>query len=179
MSLASIAIPSLLKLPNQTWRTEFKVILPEFVSLTPIQGWLTVQHQGTYLRVSTEAKTIITLPCDRCLQQFNHRLTCGVEELIWLESEDIEDDGFGNRHELDLLERLPAQGEFDSQDWLYQQLCLSLRHPQICQVDCRGLVGASSGKPEALENKTAEQADSQPLDHRWASLVALKEKLEG
>lgn len=172
MVLAALAIPSLAKLPNQTWQHEFKLILPEFVSLTPIQGWMSVQHQGSFLRVATKAKTIINLTCDRCLQQYNQRILCQVEELIWLESDDLDAGNEMVSQELDLLERLPAQGHFDPQDWLYQQLCLSLPHPQICQVDCPGLEAPMS----EVEVETAPLPEL--VDHRWASLAALKQQLE-
>ncbi|MDS3860539.1 YceD family protein [Thermosynechococcaceae cyanobacterium BACA0444] len=174
MALAPLSIPGLTKLPQQTWRQDFKFILDEFVSLTPIQGWITVQHQGSYLRVATEAKTIINLTCDRCLQQYNQRILCQVEELIWLELDDLDAGIETGSQELDLLERLPAQGEFDPQDWLYQQLCLSLPHPQICQVDCRGLdveLSPTHGQSDSTEL-------SERVDHRWASLAALKQQLE-
>lgn len=172
MVLTPLSIPGLTKLPQKTWRQEFKLILDDFVSLTPIQGWMLVQHQGSYLRVATEAKTIINVTCDRCLQQYNHRLFCQVEELIWLDADDLESGLEASSQELDLLERLPAQGEFDSHDWLYQQLCLSLPHPQICQVDCPGLEVAISPlvpEPSPLPDL---------VDHRWASLAALKQQLE-
>jgi uncharacterized protein len=179
MILAPITIPSLTKLPDKTWRQEFKLILADFVTLTPIQGWLTVQHQGTYLRVATEAKTIMTLTCDRCLQQYNHRLICQVEELIWLETDDLKDDLILSTQELDLLERLPAQGEFDPQDWLYQNLCLALPHPQICQADCRGL-GVEQIDQQENERESPECLElTTGVDHRWANLATLKEKLEG
>lgn len=171
MVLTPLSIPGLTKLPQKTWQQNFKLILDDFVSLTPIQGWILVQHQGSYLRVTTEAKTIINLTCDRCLQQYNHRLQCQVEELIWLEADELEFGADTGSQELDLLERLPAQGEFDPQDWLYQQLCLSLPHPQLCQVDCQGLdvviPTSSELNPESILG-----------DHRWASLAALKQKLD-
>ncbi len=179
MALAAILIPSLTKFPNQTWRADFKLILDEFVSLTPIQGWLTVQHQGTYLRVATEAQTIITLTCDRCLQQYNHRLSCQVEELIWLDAADLDEESLSRSQELELLERLPAQGEFDPQDWLYQQLCLSLPHPQICQGDCPGLDISDQVVEMTLEQSSESAQSKELVDFRWASLAALKQKLEG
>ena len=49
-----------------------------------MKGTLKVIHQGDYLQVKIKADTIITLTCDRCLQQYNHRLLINTEELIWL-----------------------------------------------------------------------------------------------
>ena len=58
--------------------------LSELQSLTPVRGSLSVVHRGNVLELAGEASTIVTLCCDRCLQQFNHSLSFSSHELLWL-----------------------------------------------------------------------------------------------
>jgi uncharacterized protein len=81
-----IYIPQLIKAPEQTTCVEVKECLPGLETLTPVQGKLQLTHAGSYLSVSAQVETIITLTCDRCLQQYNHRLVTQASELIWLET---------------------------------------------------------------------------------------------
>jgi uncharacterized protein len=158
-----IYIPQLLKRPQQTETLEIRDSLPELPTLTPVQGRMSVAHQGQYLQVTAQVETIITLACDRCLQQYNHRLTCDCSEMIWLEDapQKVEQPGAEIEVPLEnLVETLPPKGYFDPQDWLYQQLCLALPQRQLCDAKCPGLV---------LEIEKNSEVDS-----RWAALEALK-----
>jgi uncharacterized protein len=113
--MEAIHIPWLLKLPEQTEVIQVNEFLADLETLTPVRGRLQVTHQGNYLEVSVQAETIITLTCDRCLQQYNHRLTLDASELVWLdESADQPDDGPLERETPleDLVETLPPQGIF-------------------------------------------------------------------
>jgi uncharacterized protein len=164
-----IHIPQLLTLPNCTDEISISDVLPGLTTLTPIQGQLQVRHEGSYLRVTVQSETIVTLTCDRCLQQYNHRLVCNLSELIWLQepanelvSEEVEV-AFD-----ELLETLSPVGYFDPQDWLYQQLCLALPQRQLCDLDCLGLMAT-------VPHKTGDQ--HQTTDRRWAALEALKQQM--
>ena len=58
--------------------------LSELDSLTPVRGHLHAVHRGNVLELDGEANTIVTLCCDRCLQQFNHPLSFQTREVLWL-----------------------------------------------------------------------------------------------
>jgi uncharacterized protein len=164
-----ISIPQLAKVIDQTEVIAVKGFIPDLETLTPLQGEITVSHRGNYLQAATQVETIVTLTCDRCLQQFNHRLICQVSELICLqESAQAEPSKPGLEVEVpleQLVESLPRSGYFDPQDWLYQQLCLALPQRQLCDPDCPGIAQAD------LEGSAA------PVDLRWANLQALKNSL--
>jgi uncharacterized protein len=166
-----IHIPQLLTLPNSRDEIEIQDFLPGLATLTPVQGKLQVSHEGTFLRVTVQAEAIVTLTCDRCLQQFNHRLVSKLSEMIWLEEPATEP--IADEVEVpfdDLLETLSPVGYFDPQDWLYQQLCLALPQRQLCDLNCPGLIAEI---PEV-----AEPASVRPkADRRWAALEALKQSL--
>ncbi|RMF25266.1 MAG: DUF177 domain-containing protein, partial [Cyanobacteria bacterium J083] len=138
-----------------------------FASLTPVKGWMIVRHGGNYLEITTQAETITTLTCDRCLQNYNHRLVIDTSEIIWLEEPDCSEAELAGEKEVslaDLSEKLAPNSYFEPEKWLYEQLCLATPLRCLCAEDCPG-------------NQTLKQADNQPkIDNRWASLAALKQQ---
>ncbi|MBC6423409.1 MAG: DUF177 domain-containing protein [Hormoscilla sp. SP12CHS1] len=162
-----IYIPNLVKALDRTLSVEVRDRLPGLESLTAVTGRMLVRHQRNYLEVSATAETIITLTCDRCLQQYNHCLKVDTSELIWLdEAADKQDaDGPVDREVglEDLVEVLHPRDYFYPNEWLYEHLCLSMPHRQLCDRQCPGIQPG----PDARE--------SQPLlDRRWARLAGLK-----
>lgn len=163
-----IYIPQLKKAPNQSEVVQFKEFLPGLETLTPVQGHLSVTHQGSYLEISTQAETIITLTCHRCLQQYNHRLGSEASELIWFDETSDEADIGPLEREValeDLVETLPPQGYLDPGSWLYEQLCLAIPQQQLCDQQCPGIL------------LQGEQLAPMTTDRRWAALEALKKNL--
>ncbi|WP_299490467.1 YceD family protein [Acaryochloris sp. IP29b_bin.137] len=163
-----VYIPDVENAPQQTIVLDVEEFFSELDSLTAVQGQITLVHQGNYLQVNSQAKTIVTLNCDRCLQQYNHRLTVDASEMIWL-SADVPADEPGLEIEVTLddpVETLSPRGYFSPEDWLYQQLSLQLPHRQLCDQACEGLL------------KEAEKIE-QPVDRRWAALESLKEQMQG
>lgn len=163
--MESIYIPHLLKAPGQQRVLPFETQFTDLPTLMPVRGQVAVKHCHTYLEVKGSAETIVTLTCDRCLQQYNHRLSVEATEMIWLqdtvEPEPLEQEVASE----DLVETLPPSGHFEPQTWIYEQLCLALPQRQLCDPSCEGI--APSSEPAAA-----------PLgDHRWAALAALKPNL--
>jgi uncharacterized protein len=167
--MEAIYIPGLLKLREHTDVIEVNESLADLETLTPVRGRLQVIHKGNYLEVSAQAETIITLTCNRCLKQYNHRLTVDTSELVWLdESADQPDDGPLERETPleDLVETLSPQGYFQPDTWLYEQLCLAIPPRQLCDQQCPGI-------------PINEKGSASPTDHRWDALEALKRQLPG
>ncbi|MDF0553853.1 YceD family protein [Kamptonema sp. UHCC 0994] len=166
----AIYIPHLLKKTEQKEEIQFEELLPDLETLTPVRGYLRVTHQGTYLDVRAKAETIVTLTCDRCLKQYNHRLAVNTSEMIWLDEAANPIESKSGEIEVDLedlVETLSPNGYFEAGDWLYQQICLEMPLRKLCDSKCRGIQLTDSEK-------------SQPLsDARWASLEALKKQLPG
>jgi uncharacterized protein len=167
-------IPQLANRQDRTLEIIVDTLIPEFETLTPVRGKVTVKHGGTFLDLSALAETIITLKCDRCLQQYNHRLVLDATEIIWLEEIDEEPDrkGMEIRTDLDeLVDCLPPDGHFDPNIWLYEQLCLSLPLRQLCDRDCAGIIPSPAPDPEPSETQ-------QLLDSRWGILETLKNQID-
>lgn len=167
----AIYIPQLAKALEQSEKIQVKDYLPGLETLTPVQGYVKVTHRGNYLEVSGKAETIMTLTCDRCLQQYNHRLALKTSELIWLQEpeEDPDEDLLEREVPLeDLVESISPQGYFHPGEWLYEQLCLEIPPRKLCDEQCQGIQLGDS-LPQPVEDTTR--------DRRWASLEAFKNQL--
>ena len=164
-----IYIPHLLKAPKRTAQIIVDDSITGLDTLVPVKGVISVRHGGNFLEVASQAETITTLVCDRCLQHYNHRLAIDTNELIWLESELENAADIPNEREVsleDLSETLPPNGHYDPEAWLFEQLSLALPLRKVCGDDCPG----ASQKATSDENY---------IDNRWSSLAALKEQLNG
>ena len=164
--MEAIYIPQLLKAPQKTEEIQFQELISGLETLTPVRGRLVITHCGSYIEVSTVAETIVTLVCDRCLQQYNHRLSIDTSELIWLDENAENFDKVPVEREVsleDLSESLPPNGYFYPEVWLYEQLCLATPVRKLCSQDCQQPAAATAKEPL--------------IDSRWASLADLKGKL--
>ena len=165
--MEAIYIPQLLKLPERKEELKFQEPISGLTTLTPVRGVMSIRHGGTFLEILAQVETIVTLICDRCLQNYNHRLSIDTSEIIWLEEQKVTAESFLSEKEVsleDLSETLPPNGYFKPDVWLYEQLSLAMPMQKICGRDCQG---ADSPK-EINEPK---------IDSRWSSLAALKEQL--
>lgn len=163
--MQAIYIPHLLGKPQRSQTLPLDDFLSGVDTLTPLRGTLIIRHGGTFLELKLNAETIVTLTCDRCAQNYNHRLALDTSELIWLEAEP-ETPPLKEREiaSEDLSETLPPDGHFDPESWLYEQVSLALPLSKLCGKNC---------SPPDLP-----ASDRQPLpDRRWASLADLKNRL--
>jgi uncharacterized protein len=160
--MEAIYIPQLLKMPGRKEEIKISDFIPGLTTLTPVRGILVVTHGGNFLEVYLQAETILTLTCDRCLQQYNHRLKVETSELIWLEHDWELDQNIPLEREIggeDLSETLPPDGYFEPETWVYEQLSLAMPMRQLCGKNCQA--------PAIKEEETI-------IDTRWASLASLK-----
>ena len=167
--MEAIYIPNLLKAPNRTAEIIIDESIPGLDSLTPVRGKLIVRHGGNFLELSVVAETIVTLICDRCIQNYNHRLKIKASELIWLEATAANAVNLPLEREValeDLSETLEPTGYFEPQTWIYEQLSLALPMRRVCGKSCPGSPQVTSG------------SQTPQIDNRWASLASLKEQLK-
>ncbi len=163
----AIYIPQLTKALGQTEEIQVKDFLPGLQTLTPIRGSLKVQHKGNYLEVSGKVETIITCTCNRCLQNYNHRLVVNTSEIIWLDETADNPEDLPLEREVsieDLVESLSPEGYFYPGEWLYEQVCLAIPQRQLCAANCPGI------QPD--DSSTSQTS----VDGRWSSLEALKKQ---
>jgi len=161
---------------GRRWRVDQH--LSELQSLTPVRGSLSAVHRGNVLELDGEASTIVTLCCDRCLQQFNHPLRFSSRELLWL-GEQARHNGIeaeallgaggstgdaGSMLDLEadeLCESIDPNGSFEPEHWLFEQLSLQLPLVNRCGAECPG-PDLSTGSGGAI-------------DPRWGALRNLQQ----
>ncbi|NEQ36623.1 MAG: DUF177 domain-containing protein [Okeania sp. SIO3I5] len=163
-----ISIPNLLKKTDRTESIKFEEFISDLETLTPVRGYLQVTHHGNYLEVKGKSETIITLTCDRCLKQYNYKLAIAPKELIWLNEVTIEKEFFQIEAENSvehLVETLPPDGDFNPQEWVYEQICLAVPPRKLCDKNCQGI------------KLSGMNTSSSILDSRWAALEAIKGQL--
>ncbi len=164
--MQAIYIPHLLQATAKTKTIPLEDFIPGLDTLTPFRGTMIVRHGGTFLEIKVQGETIITLTCDRCLQQYNHRIVLDTSEIIWLDKKvDLAD--IPQEREIaweDLSETLSPDGYFDPETWLYEQLSLTMPLRKLCGKDCQ--------QPQTIDHENESQIDS-----RWASLQSLKQQL--
>jgi uncharacterized protein len=166
-----IYIPQLANRRDKTLEIVVDRFVDDLATLTPVRGKITVQHQGNYLDVGIAVETIITLTCDRCLQQYNHKLNLTTSEIIWLDPAVAEPYQGSLEHETaveDLVEALPPDGHFQPDVWLYEQLCLAIPQKQVCDRNCQGI-------PVQQSSTRSEKTVS--LDSRWSALEILRNQM--
>lgn len=166
--MEAIYIPKLLKAPDKTIEIFLDEPIAGLDSLTPVRGTFIVRHGGNFLEVSIEAETIINLICDRCVQNYNHRLKIATSELIWLEDGTPDLENLPLEREVlleELSENLAPNGYFEPQTWIYEQLSLAMPIRQVCGKSCSGAAKVTAGE------------ETTQIDNRWASLASLKEQL--
>ncbi len=187
--LSAIPIQELKALPDgRDWQIDQH--LAGLPSLTPVRGRVRAVHRGNVLEVEGEASTIVTLCCDRCLQDFNQALGARNRELIWLGEasradgvdEDVVLESAAQLLDLEadaFTESLDPAGDFDPAHWIFEQLHLLLPVVNHCGELCPGPNLAGAGKPGAGKPGAGQAApegdspDADPIDPRWAALKKL------
>ena len=149
--------------------------LDELPSLTPVRGHVSAEHRGNVLAVEGKLSTIVTLCCDRCLNQFNQSLSCTPSELIWLGDEQPTADELelsGEVAEMEgLVDVLDPRGQFDPQQWAFEQLNLLLPVVNHCGDHCPGPPGLQR-QPMLPDTKT------KAVDPRWQALQQLQQQID-
>jgi uncharacterized protein len=164
-----IYIPQLAKAVDATETIQFRQFIDGLDSLMPVTGMIEVCHMGNFLAVSATATTIITLTCDRTLEQFNHRLAIDASENIWL-FEPLPAADFPKEREIsfdDLADTLSPQGYFDPQTWLYEQLILAIPVQKFAPD------AATPVQTNTNTNTNGATIEPPTIDKRWAALKSL------
>ncbi|MGB3640799.1 MAG: YceD family protein [Rivularia sp. (in: cyanobacteria)] len=165
----AIYIPQLAQASKPIEDIVVKEFLPGLNTLTPVRGNIRVEHRGNFLEVTAQAEAIMTLSCNRCLQQYNHRVRLNASEIIWLDEEAVEEEFLAEREVAldELVESVSPHGYFHPSVWLYEQMCLEIPQRQLCEEKCPGIE----------QNQQEIETEDQPIDSRWASLQSLKKQL--
>ena len=107
--------------------------------------------------------------------QFNQKLSCKPSELIWLGDEQPTADELelsGEVAEMEgLVDVLDPRGQFDPQQWAFEQLNLLLPVVNHCGDHCPGPPGLQQ-QPVIPDTKT------KAVDPRWQALQQLQQQID-
>jgi len=147
---------------------------PELIALGPVswRGQVVHTDPGFFLRAHLSYEQ--TLCCNRCLTPIVERTSPDVELMILVEHEA----GGGGEHELrerDLGALYLEEEILQTDPILIEQLQLNVPMKPLCRPDCQGLCPVCG----ADKNVGACSCTEQAVDPRWASLAALKSRLDG
>ncbi len=164
--MEKLYIPQIARAVESTESFEFKESIAGFETLTPVQGFISVYHGGSFIEVSAKASAIVTLTCDRTLVQFNYRLAIDTSEMILL-AEPLPESEYQKEREIetgDLVESLSPNGYFDPAAWLYEQLILAIPYPKI----------APDAPALDLTDANSTPNSEVSVDKRWEILSSLQ-----
>jgi len=146
---------------------------PELQALGPVRwrGQVVFADPGFYLRAKLSYEQ--TLSCNRCLKPIVEPTRADVELMIvvGLNQEAGSEHAL---HEQDLGELYIEEEVLETDPILIEQLQLNVPMKPLCRDDCKGLC---SGCGADLNEGVCTCAETR-VDARWASLAALKSRLE-
>jgi DUF177 domain-containing protein len=146
---------------------------PELLDLGPVawRGQVVFADPGFFLRARLSYEQ--TLSCNRCLKPIVERAESDVELMILVERHP-EEGGEHGLHEQDLGILYLEDERLDTNPILIEQLQLNVPMKPLCRDDCQGLCPTCG----ADRNAGACSCGESHADPRWASLAALKSRLE-
>jgi len=131
--------------------------------LAPIEVEIVVENTSTIFSGRGNIKTLLQLPCSRCLKDFTYPLGTEFEVAI---VEDISRDQFSADEGFVFLNG----DEADISSRIEEAIFMAIPICPLCQEDCRGLCpGCGQDK-----NTTSCSCQKETIDPRWEKLKNLR-----
>ncbi len=145
----------------------------ELLDLSPVRwrGQVVYADPGFFLRARLSYEQ--ALGCNRCLKPIVEPVQADVELMILVERHP-EEGGEHGLHEQDMGILYVGDEVLETDPILVEQLQLNVPMKPLCGEDCKGLCPTCGADRNAGEC-SCEEASTDP---RWASLAALKSRLE-
>jgi uncharacterized protein len=145
----------------------------ELLALSPVhwRGQVVFTDPGFFLRARLSYEQ--TLSCNRCLKPIVEPTRADVELVIVVESQP-EAESEHALHEQDLGQLYIDKEMLETDPILIEQLQLNVPMKPLCREDCKGLCRECG----ADLNDGPCSCAGPKVDARWASLAALKSRLE-
>ena len=120
--------------PNKTLHYTFDDFIEELNC--NLKAELDLRSLGNFIEISGHAEGKIILTCDRCLNEYEHKLDIDIEETYAKKS--LQDE-YGQEVELkrgQFITDLDGEKEIDIYDLLYQSVILALPNKKVCGINC-------------------------------------------
>ncbi|MBU6454628.1 MAG: DUF177 domain-containing protein [Cyanobacteria bacterium REEB67] len=174
-----INVDDLEDLPGRKLNLEFSEELGVADAVKPVVGDISLSYGVTGLRLQGNVKTLLKVNCQTCLRPYFQPLNVDIDELFApagsLEAEFVK--GLPRDRELhgdDFYEELPANGNVDISDVVYQAVTLASPVFNRCGEECPGPPNLDdSGTGGLSTGKNASGQTEKPIDPRWKNLKSL------
>jgi len=174
-----INVDDLQVLPSHRLALEFNEELEVAHAVKPVVGELVLTFGATGMRLVGNVKTLLKLTCQACLRPYFQPLSVDMEELF-VPTGSMEaqfEMGAPRDRELlrdDFYEELPADGNVDISDVVYQAVTLASPVFNRCGGECPGPpMPEDSGTGGLSTGTTAAGKGERPIDPRWKNLKSL------
>ena len=101
-----------------------------------VKASLDLKPLGEYIEVNGKVSGVVTLECDRCLNEFEYKFEFDIDE-TYAKNSLFED--YGQELELSsgqFITDLNGEKEIDIYDLLYQSVILNLPNKKVCGINC-------------------------------------------
>lgn len=133
--MCKIEIAEIERTPDKTLLYEFDDEIKELNNCR-VKADLEFKSVGGYIEVSGHAEGVITLECDRCLNEFEYNFDFDIEETFAKHS--LYDE-YSQEVEIQsgqFITDLNGEKEIDVCDLLYQSVILNLPNKKVCGINC-------------------------------------------
>ncbi len=137
--------------------------IPGAQFLKPVEVELTVENTGRLMVGRGTVKTVVQLPCSRCLKDFSYPID---EDLHINMAEDIHSDRISSDEDIILF----GNDEADILPRVYEALFMAVPLNPLCSQDCQGLCNICGTD---LNTGSCSCQDNN-LDPRWEKLKNLR-----
>ncbi|HTN44876.1 MAG TPA: DUF177 domain-containing protein [Flavipsychrobacter sp.] len=114
---------------------------------------------------------VVTVPCDRCGDEFQLRLWDEFDLMVKLAGEDVEE----RDEDADAVFIPRSETVLDISDWLYEFVLLSIPLQKVHPEDAEGLSGCNTQALKLL-NQLSEHEEAAEKNDIWKGLEVLKSK---
>ena len=133
-----ITIEQLTNSDNGCQKVDFCEVIEEIHPQNPVKAQLTVQLEGTFVKITGKFEAEVELECDRCLKKFNQTIISNIKEIFALQNVfdyshneiELKNDNF--------VVELNNEDEIDITDLVYQSVILNLPSQKLCSQNCDG-----------------------------------------
>ncbi len=174
-----INVDDLQTLPTHRLSLDFNEELEVSNAVKPVVGEIILTFGASGMRLVGNVKTLLKLTCQACLRPYFQPLSVDMEELF-VPTGSLEahfEMGAPRDRELhgdDFYEELPADGNVDISDVVYQ--AVTLASPVFCRCgeECPGPPKTeASGSGGISGGSTSAGSKERPIDPRWKNLKSL------
>ncbi|MCM1259169.1 MAG: DUF177 domain-containing protein [Roseburia sp.] len=145
----------------ETELVSFQSKLGEFPIITKAPFVLHLENQKRrFLKVDGETDVVITIPCDRCLQEVSVTLHLVIDRKFYLEEPQAEEETDGE--DMDCIK----ESTLDVDRLIYDEILVNWPTKVLCREDCKGICRKCGAN---LNDKTCS-CDQAELDPRMAAI---------